>query len=116
MGGEDGMVRCGHDDCKMPACVELHVFDGWLHDGTQRRREFPACSSHLRALGLQLMEMSGLPRTELWIYPGERRPVVVEAPDHESAVEAVKKSPDWDGFGPTPVMGMSDFVRQCAGG
>lgn len=34
-----------------------------------------------------------------WIYPGERRPVVVMADTQEEADKEVRQSPDYDGFG-----------------
>lgn len=34
-----------------------------------------------------------------WIYPGERRPVVVMADTQEDADKEVRLSPDYDGFG-----------------
>jgi len=37
--------------------------------------------------------------SDFWIYPGERRPVVVKAPTEIDAREKVQKSPHYDGFG-----------------
>jgi hypothetical protein len=40
-------------------------------------------------------------RTGYWIYPGERRPIIVKAETEEEALEKVRKSPEYDGFGPS---------------
>lgn len=49
-----------------------------------------------------------------WIYPGDLRPVVVQAKSHPEAVEKVKRSPKYDG-GATVVMRIDDFERYCRG-
>jgi len=50
--------------------------------------------------------------TNYWIYPGERRPVVVKAETNGEAEEKVRKSPDYDGFGVT-VYRVEDFAKMC---
>lgn len=50
----------------------------------------------------------------LWIYDGDRRPVIVEAPTRAEAVEAVGRSPFSDGFG-TTVVPVELFARYCRG-
>lgn len=46
-----------------------------------------------------------------WIYPGERRPVVVKANTYEEAIKKIERSQDYDGF---PVMGKVYTVEQFA--
>lgn len=50
-----------------------------------------------------------------WIYPGERRPVVVHAPTEKEAQQKVYKSPEYDGFGVT-VYRVEEFARMCERG
>jgi hypothetical protein len=51
-------------------------------------------------------------KTGYWIYPGERRPVVVQAETEEEALEKVRKSPQYDGFG-GPVYRVEAFAVLC---
>lgn len=44
-----------------------------------------------------------------WIYPGERRPVVVKADTPKEAEDKVRKSPSYDGF-PVTVFRVEDFA------
>jgi len=46
-----------------------------------------------------------------WIYPGERRPVVVKANTHEEAIKKIVQSHDYDGF---PIMGKVYTIEQFA--
>ena len=46
-----------------------------------------------------------------WIYPGERRPVVVKASTYEEAIKKIERSQDYDGF---PIMGKVYTVEQFA--
>jgi hypothetical protein len=50
-----------------------------------------------------------------WIYPGERRPVVVLATTEKEAVEKVQKSPHYDGFGDW-VYRVEEYAKKCADG
>lgn len=50
-----------------------------------------------------------------WIYPGERRPVVVQAETLAEAERKVRESPDYDGFGHR-VFTVEDYARMCAEG
>lgn len=54
-------------------------------------------------------------RTHYWIYPGERRPVVVMAKDRMEAIRLVEKSPDYDGFA-VFVYRVEEFAELCAHG
>lgn len=51
-------------------------------------------------------------KTGYWIYPGERRPVVVKAETEEEALEKVRKSREYDGFGPS-VYRVEAFAVLC---
>jgi hypothetical protein len=53
--------------------------------------------------------------SDYWIYPGERRPVVVKAKTEEEAEELVRKSPEYDGFG-SRVYRVETFGELCARG
>lgn len=50
--------------------------------------------------------------TEYWIYPGERRPVVVKAETEKEAIEKVHKSGEYDGF-PVYVYRVDVFSKMC---
>jgi hypothetical protein len=50
-----------------------------------------------------------------WIYPGDRRPVVVEAADATEASAKVQRSPMYDGFG-WCVYPVEGFARMCEEG
>ena len=50
--------------------------------------------------------------TNYWIYPGERRPIVVKAETQKEAEEKVRKSPNYDGFGGA-VFRVEDFAKMC---
>jgi hypothetical protein len=56
------------------------------------------------------MEYSGY-----WIYPGERRPVVVKAETEEEAKKLVRKSREYDGFGGR-VYRVETFAELCERG
>ena len=49
---------------------------------------------------------------QYWIYPGDRRPVIVEAPDATAASAKVQRSPEYDGFG-WRVYSVEEFARLC---
>lgn len=53
--------------------------------------------------------------TGYWIYPGERRPVVVQAETEKEAEGLVHKSPEYDGFG-SKVYRVEDFAELCRQG
>lgn len=48
-----------------------------------------------------------------WIYPGERRPVIVQARNERHAKHKVSESPEYDGF-PVYVMPVHEFSGRCA--
>lgn len=50
--------------------------------------------------------------TRYWIYPGERRPVVVAAKTAEEAQKKVRESPAYDGFG-IAIYRIEDFAVMC---
>ena len=54
--------------------------------------------------------------TGYWIYPGERRPVVVKAETEEEAIEKVQKSPEYDGFPMPSVYRVEAFAVLCEHG
>lgn len=54
-------------------------------------------------------------RTNYWIYPGERRPVVVRAETEKEAEKKVMESPEYDGFGHR-VYPVERFAEMCARG
>lgn len=47
-----------------------------------------------------------------WIYPGERRPVVVQAKNERHAKHKVTESPEYDGF-PVYVFSVEKFAGRC---
>lgn len=50
-----------------------------------------------------------------WIYPGERRPVVVKAATQEEAERFVRSSLNFDGFGGR-VYSVEEYAKRCADG
>jgi len=50
-----------------------------------------------------------------WIYPGERRPVVVKAETREEAEKLVYESLEYDGFG-AYVYRVEEFAKMCKEG
>lgn len=54
-------------------------------------------------------------RTNYWIYPGERRPVVVQAETESEAEKKVMKSQEYDGFG-SRVYRVERFAEMCERG
>lgn len=52
-----------------------------------------------------------------WIYPGERRPIVVQASTQEIAMKRVQESPHYDGFPAyaEPVEKFSDYCTPAGG-
>lgn len=50
---------------------------------------------------------------QVWIYEGERRPVVVHAKNERHAKDKVRKSPNYDGF-PIYVVPIGKFLAKCA--
>lgn len=52
------------------------------------------------------------PVDPLWIYPGERRPVIVRAKNERHARHKVTESQNYDGF-PVYVVGVEKFLSQC---
>lgn len=50
-----------------------------------------------------------------WIYPGERRPVVVQAKTKEEANQLVRQSPEYDGF-PVYLYTVEQFAKMCREG
>lgn len=49
-----------------------------------------------------------------FIYPGERRPVVVAAKNARHARDKILKSPEYDGF-PVYIYPIEKFAEECAG-
>jgi hypothetical protein len=47
-----------------------------------------------------------------FIYPGERRPVIVQAKNKRHAIHKVQESPEYDGF-PPYVFTIEDFNKRC---
>lgn len=60
-----------------------------------------------RKMGVRLEQ-----EANYWIYPGERRSVVVKAATQKEAEEKVRKSPNYDGFNAT-VFRVEDFAKMC---
>ena len=59
------------------------------------------------------IDLSGLERDGIyWIYPGERRPVVVKAETVEEAKRLVHENPQYDGFG-DHVYTVAEFEKRC---
>ena len=50
-----------------------------------------------------------------WIYPGERRPVVVKADSEKEAEDRVRENPAYDGFG-IKVYPVQTFETLCRHG
>lgn len=78
-----------------------------LDPRTLTRATAPLYSSDGPILERQCMASCGY-----WIYPGERRPVVVQAPTEKEAQEKVQKSPEYDGFG-SRVYSVEKFAKLC---
>jgi len=49
----------------------------------------------------------------IWVYEGERRPVVVEAKNERHAKDKIRKSPHYDGFPILPIP-LLKFLEKCA--
>ena len=47
-----------------------------------------------------------------WIYPGERRPVVVKADTELEAIRKVRENPNYDGFG-AKIYRVEEFAEIC---
>jgi hypothetical protein len=47
-----------------------------------------------------------------WIYPGERRPVVVKAESREEAEELIRNNKQYDGFGAYAYR-IEEFAKMC---
>lgn len=50
-----------------------------------------------------------------WIYPGERRSIIVKASSREEAEGKVRKSPLYDGFGGR-IYAIEEFAERCERG
>lgn len=57
-------------------------------------------------------KVSSMKQSGFWIYPGERRPVVVKALTEKEAEDKVRKSPEYDGFG-GKVYPVETFAELC---
>lgn len=79
----------------------------------QHRTVLKAMIQQLGELIQMSKEESG--KIEYWIYPGQRRPVVVGARNAEEAQKLVVASPEYDGFG-SDVYLVDQFAKMCKDG
>lgn len=93
-GGNVYQFRCAAFSCELPPvrCA--------LHIDEQRHA---ALADQARDLAAEMLAY--------WIYPGERRPVVVKASSHDEAEGLIRKHQCYDGF-PIIVFRIDEYARR----